>query len=1096
MRKSLFTIGFVALSLFGFGQSEEDMLSPHGIFMENKGQWSGDFDYKVALRTGGVFFEDGGYSVSLLDPIEWQKMEHHGFDEESIPTPVEKIRSHSYRVQYLGANPSAPKEPIYRRESYRNFFTSNNPSEWVSGVSTHGGLQYNSFYPNIDLKYYSNGDQFKYDFIVHPGGKPSDIQWTVDGTSMSVVNRELHYSSPFGDVVEWEPYAYQWVDGQKKRVEVRYKVEDNQASFVVDHYDESIDLVIDPVVVFASYSGSTIDNWGFTATYDPSGALYGAGITFGVGYPTTTGVFDPNFNQGPQSNQIYIDATISKFSANGTTLLYATYYGGSECEQPHSMVVNSLGQLIVYGATGSPDLPMSANAYDNTFNGGPVTYPFSYNNSSAYYYRFPLGTDAFVAVFSPNGQNLVGATYLGGTGRDAINSTIQRNYGDGSRGEVVVDDNDNIYVITTTFSNDYPLVNSGVGGNAGNCDVGVTKFNSNLSAITWSTLYGGSTDDQGYGIKVAPTGDVYICGGTNSNALPAVSNGYINSYNGGTDGFLARLNSDGSVNTSTYIGTPSYDQAYFLDLDKNGAVYTFGQTTGNYPVTSGKWTTGNTRQFIHKFPPNLQSSIWSTAFGTGINTINLVPTAFNIDDCLNILLSGWGGQTNSGNGTTFLGGNVNNLPVTADAAQSNTDGSDFYFMSLSANATTLSYATFFGGGNVEEHVDGGTSRFSPTGEIFQAVCAGCGPTNTFPVTPGAYATINNSNNCNLGTVKFDFEVSITADADIDYTADVDTVCNTLRVTFTNNSRNANVYEWTFGNGQTSSQREPTTTYTTFGSYDIRLIAIDTICDISDTAYLTIEHDQGVEPLADFDINYTFCDQSRTVYITNNSRRATNYIWIFGNGVTQNGNLGQYSYPVEGNYTITLIAADTVCNKFDTISKAVIFDTDIPPPIVNVTPSSCDNGRIEVSYVNDSAYYQYRWEWADGTVEWDKYPDTKVPASGVQDIQLTIVDTVCNQTFDYTFTLEVTRLDNRIYIPNAFTPNSDGINDILLLKGNTCLRSTRFEIYNRWGERIFETDTPFSEFWDGLSNGQLKEDTYVYIFTSEDGEKTGHVTVIP
>ncbi len=1090
-------------------QIDAEKVSSYALFEPNVGQWDEDFDFKLNLRSGALFFEDGGYSVRVLNPKQYENdHQHSDFGEEEChdhqshahhdePTvPFEFIQQIAYRIQYEGANMDAPKTPSHPFNHHRNYFLGNDQSKWTSNVPLYSAIEYSNIYAGIDLFFYSKDDQFKYDFVVHPGGNPSQIVWVADGTDMSIQEGQLHYAAPFGDVVEWHPVAYQVINERRVEVEASFQLINGKASFDIGAYDANFDLIIDPVVVFATFSGSTADNWGFTATYDLNGGLYGAGITFGVGYPTTLGVYDRNFTDGPIPGEFYIDATISKFSPDGKTLLYATYLGGTECDQPHSMIVNNLGQLVVYGVTGSANFPTTNNAAYSTFKGGPVTYPFRGNSANNYFYRFPQGTDAYVTVFTPNGSALVGSTFLGGTGREAINTAIQRNYGDGSRGEVIVDDQNNIYVATTTFSNDYPIVNTNVGGNSGGCDAGVTKFSPNVATVLWSTMFGGTGDDQGYSIALGSGGTAYIAGGTNSNILPGTATGFGNSYNSNIDGYVARFDINGNLMGSTYIGTGSYDQAFLIDTDKNNAVYVFGQSLGNYPKTPGVWSSGAPRQFIHKMSPNLSQSVFSTAFGRSSGSaMSLVPTAFNVDDCLNILLSGWGGNVNSQTG--FVGGNTRDLPITSDATQSNTDGSDFYFMSLSANASSLSYATYFGGGSVSEHVDGGTSRFSPDGQIYQAVCAGCGGSNSFPVTAGSYSTQNRSGNCNLGTVKFNFDVIIDAAADVNYTTDVDTVCNTLNVQFTNTSRNANVYEWDFGNGQTSNLAEPSAAYTQFGTYNIRLVAIDTICDISDTAFLQIEHDQGIEPTADFEIEYTVCDQSRTVYITNNSRRATNYIWSFGNGDQRFGIDPLYSYPAEGQFVVQLIAVDSVCDKYDTARVTVNFVTDIPPPIVNVTPSNCQNGKLDVWYLNDSSYYQYRWEWEDGNVEWSKFPNSKVPYSGTQVITLQIVDTVCNQQFDYEFTLDVTRLDNRVYIPNAFSPNSDGVNDVLLLKGNTCLQNTRFIIFNRWGQEVFKTDRPFSEFWNGRFNdGTLKMDTYVYRFYSEDGEKTGYITIIP
>ena len=122
-----------------------------------------------------------------------------------------------------------------------------------------------------------------------------------------------------------------------------------------------------------------------------------------------------------------------------------------------------------------------------------------------------------------------------------------------------------------------------------------------------------------------------------------------------------------------------------MDIDKFGNVFVFGQTFGgSYPITNGAWGTPQYRkQFIHKISADLSTSMASTAFGSPQGDMNLVPTAFNVDDCLNILLSGWGGTTNSG----FTDTRVTDLPVSPDALQDASNGSDFYFMVLGKNFT-------------------------------------------------------------------------------------------------------------------------------------------------------------------------------------------------------------------------------------------------------------------------------------------------------------------------------------------------------------------------------------------------------------------------
>ena len=134
--------------------------------------------------------------------------------------------------------------------------------------------------------------------------------------------------------------------------------------------------------------------------------------------------------------------------------------------------------------------------------------------------------------------------------------------------------------------------------------------------------------------------------------------------------------------------------------------------------------------------------MWSTVIGNGSGTDDISPSAFLVSDCGQIYFSGWGGNVNANAGV--LNSSTAGLPTTPGAFQTSTDGSDFYLMVLEPEAVALNYGTFFGGSISAEHVDGGTSRFDKNGNVYQAVCAGCGSNSDFPTTPGAWSNTNNS----------------------------------------------------------------------------------------------------------------------------------------------------------------------------------------------------------------------------------------------------------------------------------------------------------------------------------------------------------------
>ena len=567
-------------------------------------------------------------------------------------------------------------------------------------------------------------------------------------------------------------------------------------------------MVIDPTLIFSSYTGASDNNFGFTATYDDAGSLYGGGLSFGQGYPLTTGAFQEIFG-GTK------DMGITKFTPDGTDLVYSTFIGGNNDEIPNSMIVNHQGQLVILGTSGSDNFPLSAQPADGVFNGGTaINYPSNGTN-------FTAGTDIVVVVLSADGTSLIGGTYLGGSSNDGLNmdGDLLFNYGDQFRGEVIVDSLDNVYIGSSTVSNDFPATAGSISQILGGAQDGcLAKFNSNLSTLEWATYLGGSEADASFSIKLNSTLELYVTGGTKSNNFQADPGSLHPSFLGGlADGYVARIANDGSsIINASFIGTSDFDQSYFADIDDDDDVYLYGQALGNYPVANAIYSDPGSKQFIQKLSPDLSTSLYSSVFGSGGPAINISPTALAVDVCERIYISGWGGSTNGA-----AGGNTNGMSISTDAFQSSTDGSDFYFAVFEADMDELLYGTYFGGPNSAEHVDGGTSRFDRNGVIYQAVCAACGAGNDFPVTPGAWSEVDGTNTlCNLGVIKLDLEIQ-QLDVAITSTGNL-TGCAPHTVQFNSDTTNVVSFEWNFGDGQTSTDLNPSHTFDAPGQYTVIL----------------------------------------------------------------------------------------------------------------------------------------------------------------------------------------------------------------------------------------------------------------------------------
>jgi hypothetical protein len=616
--------------------------------------------------------------------------------------------------------------------------------------------------------FHSEYDLIKYDFVVKPEANSELIMLDYEGAEGIYVDKKgnLVIETSIGKVFEKKPYAFQRKGEEIMEVPCQFRVKNNQVQFYFPKgYDSSLELVIDPTLMFSTYSGATTNNFGYTATFDSKGFLYSGSTAFGTqsgthGYPITPGAYQTTWGGGVggagNNNNWGVDIAISKYDTTGTFMVYSTLIGGSGDEMPHSLIVNQNDELFIYGTAGSSNYPTTANAFQPNFAGGNDA-----NMVNGLGVRFNNGCDIVISRLSSDGSQLLASTFIGGSANDGINwaGDTKYNYADEVRGEIIIDKNNNIYVASTTQSSNFPTSGNAFQQNYGGGiqDGCIFKMDNNLTTMLWSSFLGGSSSDAVYALALDYNDDVYVCGGTNSANFPTSSGVIQQTYQGGrTDGFVTHIHKDGNqIINSTFYGSSAYDQVYFVDVDRQNNVYVFGQTEapGNTFIFNASYATPNSGQFVSKLTPDLSSLVWSTVFGTGSGGPNISPAAFMVDVCNKIYLSGWGGNTNNLASLNNNAGFTSGMEVTPDAFQSSTNGSDFYLMVLEDDASAISYGSFFGGNTSSEHVDGGTSRFDRNGRMYQSVCAGCGGFNDFPIhpNPGAHSAINGAS-CNNGSL--------------------------------------------------------------------------------------------------------------------------------------------------------------------------------------------------------------------------------------------------------------------------------------------------------------------------------------------------------
>lgn len=938
-----FFISILALFFYLSGVAQELDLNRLKVsgFSENKGQWDSNVLFKAKMPNGNLWLEKNCITFNFQNPDDLERISQYKHDLRNTLAKNIKldytVRNHSFNIIFVGCNTEITTSSSGIHKDYENYYLGNDSTRWTNNVRKYDKVRYKDIYKEIDIVFHS-GEGLKYDLIVKPGASIDQIDLLYKGVSgLSLKEGNLLIKTEASNIIELKPFAYQIINGDTVKVKCEYKLVGNHVKYLIKgDYNKNQDLIIDPVLAYCSYTGSYADNWGYTATYDSYGFIYTGGTVFGQNYPITTGAYQTSFGTGT------CDISITKFDTLGSALIFSTYLGGNKSEVPSSLVCNDANELYVLGITGSSNFPVSAGAFDQSFNGGSSI-------TATYAIDFTLGTDLCLTKFNAAGTQLLGSTFFGGTANDGMNTATQlkKNYADEVRGEVQIDNSGNVYIVSSTHSTNIPTSNFGFQPvKSGGQDGLIAKFDYSLSTLMWASYYGGNGDDAIYAVNFDSQDNVFICGGTLSTTLATNANSYFQTNQGGaTDGFIAKIASNGTnLIRNTYFGTPFYDQVYFIDNDLDDNIFVYGQTadTGSLLIYNTLFNVPGGGQFLTKFDNNLQNIIWSTNWGNASNSgPDVTPSAFMVDYCGKIYMSAWGGQTN-----TF--GSTSGLPVSTNAFKSTTDGSDYYFLVLENDASAIDYATFFGGNIAHEHVDGGTSRFDKKGSIYQAICAGCGGYSDLPTTVGCHSAINHSSNCNNAVVKFKFDVEVVI---ADFMIPPPSVgCAPHTVVFDNNSYAANsaTYYWDFGDGTASNQLNPTHTYTNGGIYDVTLIVNDPLsCNLSDTVtkqLAVIENGSDTLPAQEICIGDFIQIGILPISGTNIS-----YTWDHGNSLSSTSISNPIATPTTSTwyhcYFTNSICTDTLTQfvKVLNISVDAGNDTSLCYNTITLTGNSNESG---------------------------------------------------------------------------------------------------------------------------------------------------------
>jgi hypothetical protein len=444
---------------------------------------------------------------------------------------------------------TAAGEGLKRSAATANYLRGQNPNYWRRDIPLFTRVFYHDVYPGIDVVYYGNQGQLEYNLVLAPGADSHQIRLAISGADTVSLNAEgdLLLSSGGEQTRFHAPQIYQESGGARQEIRGRYVLLGrNQVAFRISQYDPTKTLTIDPVLTFSTYLGGSRPDRAYGVAADSAGCAYIVGETWSVDFPA--------HNAAQMVERGDRDVFVAKLTADGTSLIYATYLGGNDMDSGRAIAVDSSGAVYITGITKSLNFPTVAGSFRRT----------------------PIGqSDVFVTKLSPSGSAVEFSTYIRGAGDDTATG-------------IAVDNTSNVYVAGYTSSYDFPTYHAFQSSfQGGPSDAFVFKLDASGSTFVYSSYIGGVGNDVAMGIALNASGEAFLVGSTDSVNFPIRNP--VQSKAKDTDAFLVRLDASGtSLVYSTCLGGNMADTANAVTVAPSGAAYITGSTNSNdFPFTSG-----------------------------------------------------------------------------------------------------------------------------------------------------------------------------------------------------------------------------------------------------------------------------------------------------------------------------------------------------------------------------------------------------------------------------------------------------------------------------------------------------------------------------
>ncbi|MBI4852719.1 MAG: SBBP repeat-containing protein [Acidobacteria bacterium] len=661
----------------------------------------------------------------------------HGFDYnlQLTNSTVALVSNHKNNailsLEFVGANDKVKVFGKNELATKTNYLLGQDKTQWQKEIPSYAQVNYQELYQGIDLLFYGNKKHLEYDFIIAPKINPDVIKLKFNGLKQAIkINQEgdLVLEMESGTIYQHKPFIYQEIAGNKVPVLGNYKIiENNLVGFSLGEYNENQPLVIDPEISYSSYLGGSLTDQASAIAVDEAGNAYIVGSTSSTNFPTSSPL-QRSFGGGP------FDVFVAKFNPKATSLIYATYFGGSSIDQGFDIAVDSSGSVYITGLTVSSNFP-NQNAIQPKKGGGVF--------------------DAFITKLNPAGNNLVYSTYLGGNDDDQAFS-------------LAINSSGAVFVTGSTSSRNFP----GIQGTSlsGASDSFITQINSQGNQIIYSRFLGGSDEEEGSGIVVDSSNNAYVIGDTFSNNFP-VQMPVQTALSGGQDAFLAKLNPNGAILYSTYFGGSNNDAGIDIAVDKDGNAYLTGTTNSTNLLAKSalqRNLAGATDSFIAKIDATGANLVYSTYLGGKADD---TVSAIGLDPLGNVYVTG----------TTFS----TDFPTVKPLQDKNRGMNDIFVSVLDSTGGNFLYSTYLGGNAQDVSL---AMTVDKDGTVY---LAGSSISTNFPTTDAFQRVSGGNSDAFITKITNDISTPPAPDFSLSITPNLQTISPGMATSFTINSRAIN-----------------------------------------------------------------------------------------------------------------------------------------------------------------------------------------------------------------------------------------------------------------------------------------------------------------